>query len=200
MIIQSVSYEQDYIIKSIMELCGIQQFDADLTYGNGGFWKNLPEPLFKFDIDPQTEDTQCFSSTNVPINDGQIDSVMFDPPFLTYIKQGREHNSVMGKRYSGYWSYSDLWKHYTETILEAHRILAKKGIFVIKCQDIVHNHKLHPTHISIVTWATGMFKLKDMFILAAKNRMPIPQTEGTKKKVQKHARIHHSYFLVLEKV
>ena len=199
MIIQSVSYEQDYIIKSIMELCGIQQFDADLTYGNGGFWKNLPEPLFKFDIDPQTEDTQCFSSTNVPLNDSQIESVMFDPPFLTYIKQGREHNSVMGKRFSGYWSYDDLESHYKATISEAHRILEKKGIFVIKCQDIVHNHKLHPTHINIVTWASGMFRLKDMFILAAKNRMPIPQTEGTKKKVQKHARIHHSYFLVLEK-
>ena len=199
MIIQSVSYDQDYIIKSIMELCDIQQFDADLTYGNGGFWKNLPEPLFKFDIDPQTEETQCFSSTNVPINDGQIESVMFDPPFLTYIKQGREHNSVMGKRFSGYWSYDDLASHYKATILEAYRILAKKGIFVIKCQDIVHNHKFHPTHINIVTWATGMFRLKDMFILAAKNRMPIPQTDGTKKKVQKHARIHHSYFLVLEK-
>lgn len=199
MIIQSVSYDQDYIIKSIMELCGIDRFDVDMTYGNGGFWKELPKPLFKFDIDPQTEDTQCFSSTNIPLDDAKVESVMFDPPFLTYIKSGREHNSVMGKRFSGYWSYDDLARHYTATISEAHRILAKKGIFVIKCQDIVHNHKLHPTHINVVTWATGMFRLKDMFILAAKNRMPIPQTEGTKKKVQKHARIHHSYFLVLQK-
>jgi tRNA G10 N-methylase Trm11 len=199
MIIQSVSYEQDYIIKSIMELCGIDRFDVDMTYGNGGFWRSLPEPLFKFDIDPQTEDTQCFSSINIPLDDGKVESVMFDPPFLTYIKAGREHNSVMGKRFSGYWSYDDLARHYTATILEAHRILAKKGIFVIKCQDIVHNHRLHPTHINVVTWATGMFRLKDMFILAAKHRMPIPQTEGTKKKVQKHARIHHSYFLVLQK-
>ena len=43
--IQSVSYEQDYIINSIMELCNIQQFDADLTYGNGGFWNpKTPKP------------------------------------------------------------------------------------------------------------------------------------------------------------
>jgi hypothetical protein len=197
--IQSVSYEQDYIIKSIMELCSIDRFDVDMTYGNGGFWKTLPHPIHKFDIDPQTSDTTYASSVDIPMFKDSVKSVIFDPPFLTYIKAGREHNSVMGKRFSGYWSYDELARHYKETISEAYRILAKKGIFVIKCQDIVHNHKLHPTHINVVSWSAGMFRLKDMFILAAKHRMPIPHTEGTKKKVQKHARIHHSYFLVLEK-
>jgi hypothetical protein len=198
--IQSVSYDQDYIIKSIMELCGIRWFDADLTYGNGGFWKNLPEPLFKFDLDPQTHDTQMASSVNVPMNDGSLESVMFDPPFLTYIKSGREHNSVMGKRFSGYWRYEELEEHYRGTISEAHRLLSKKGIFVIKCQDIIHNHKMHCTHANIIKWSEGLFRLKDLFILAAKTRMPIPQTEGAKKKVQKHARIHHSYFMVMERL
>ena len=198
--IQSVSYDQDYIIRSIMDLCGIRWFDADLTYGNGGFWKNLPEPVFKFDIDPQNDMTEQANSTYLPLVDGRVSSVMFDPPFLTYIKQGREHNSVMGKRFSGYWRYEELEEHYRGTIKEAHRILAKKGVLVFKCQDIIHNHKMHCTHINVVNWAAGMFRLKDLFVLAAKNRMPIPQTEGTKKKVQKHARIHHSYCLVLEKI
>jgi hypothetical protein len=197
--IQSVSYEQDYIIKSIMNLCGIEHFDVDMTYGNGSFWKYLKQPKMKFDIDPQTIDTIEANSMALPLGQACINSVMFDPPFLTYIKQGREHNSVMGKRFSGYWKYDELEMHYRGTIAEAARILVKKGVFVIKCQDIVHNHKLHPTHINVVNWSAGMFRLKDMFVLAAKNRMPIPQTEGTKKKVQKHARIHHSYFLVLEK-
>lgn len=198
--IQSVSYEQDYIIKSIMELCGLERFAVDMTYGNGGFWKKIEQPLFKYDIDPQTSDTQQASSIDLPLGDNSVDSVMFDPPFLTYIKQGREHNSIMGKRFSGYWRYEELETHYRQTINEAHRILAKKGIFVIKCQDIVHNHKLHPTHINVVNWSQGLFRLKDLFVLAAKHRMAVPQTEGTKKKVQKHARIHHSYFLVMEKL
>jgi tRNA G10 N-methylase Trm11 len=197
--IQSISYDQDYIIKSIMGLCGIDRFDADLTYGNGGFWKNLPEPLFKFDLDPQTPDTQTASSVSVPANDAAFNSIIFDPPFLTYIKAGREHNSVMGKRFSGYWSYNELEDHYRGTIKEAHRLLSKKGIFVMKCQDIVHNHKLHPTHINAVNWAQGMFRLKDLFVLAAKHRMPMPESKTDCKRVQKHARVHHSYFLVFEK-
>ena len=199
-VIQSVSYDQEYIIKSIMKLCGIDRFSVDMTYGNGGFWKNIEKPLFKYDIDPQTIDTNQASSVDIPLGDGAVDSVMFDPPFLTYIKQGREHDSIMGKRFSGYWRYDELEDHYRGTIKEAHRILMKKGIFVIKCQDIIHNHKMHSTHVNVINWSSGMFRLKDLFVLAAKHRIPVPQTQGTKKKVQKHARIHHSYFLVMEKI
>jgi len=54
--------------------------------------------------------------------------------------------------------------------------------------------------MNVMEWSKGLFRLKDLFILPAKSRMPIPQQEGTKKKVQKHARIFHSYFMVLEKI
>lgn len=198
--IQSVSFDQKYIIRSIMELCGIDQFDADLTYANGGFWKELPQPKLKFDLDPQTPDTVQANSMFLPLAEQTLSSVMFDPPFLTYIKQGREHNSVMGKRFSGYWAYSELEMHYRGTLFEAHRVLKKKGVLVFKCQDIIHNHKMHATHINVVNWAEGKFRLKDMFVLAAKHRMPMPDSAGTSRRVQKHARVHHSYFLVLEKI
>jgi len=198
--IQSISFDQQYIIQAIMGLCGITHFDADLTYGNGGFWKNLPQPLLKFDIDPQTEDTVQANSTNIPVADGALASIMFDPPFLTYIKAGREHNSVMGKRFSGYWRYEELELHYRQTILEAYRLLTKKGIFVVKCQDIIHNHKMHCTHMNVVTWAANMFRLKDLFVLAAKHRMPMPESATINKRQQKHARVHHAYFLVLERL
>jgi tRNA G10 N-methylase Trm11 len=197
--IQSVSHDQSYIIKSIMELCGIDRFGADLTYGNGGFWKELPQPLLKFDLDPQTPDTILANSMLLPLGQACVKSIMFDPPFLTYIKQGREHNSVMGKRFSGYWRYEELEEHYRGTITEAHRVLERGGIFVVKCQDIIHNHKMHSTHINVVNWAAGMFRLKDLFVLSAKHRMPMPEKDGEKKRVQKHARVHHSYFLVFEK-
>ncbi len=198
--IQSISYDQDYIIKSIMDLCSIDRFDVDLTYGNGSFWKNLPSPKIKFDLDPQTEDTVLANSMALPLGQDCIQSIMFDPPFLTYIKAGREHPSVMGKRFSGYWKYDELEMHYRGTIFEANRVLAKKGIFVIKCQDIIHNHKMHATHINVVNWAAGMFRLKDLFVLAAKHRMPMPESITSNKRTQKHARVHHSYFLVLEKI
>jgi len=198
--IKSVSDDQEYIIKSIMQLCNIERFDADVTYGNGVFWKNLQPPVYCFDINPQLDYVTCASSDNLFFEEESINSVMFDPPFLTYIKSAREHNSIMAKRYGGYWKYEELQDHYTKTIKEAHRVLNKKGIFVVKCQDIVHNHVLHSTHINVVKWSETMFRLKDLFILTAKNRIPIPQKENEAKKVQKHARIHHSYFMVMEKI
>jgi tRNA G10 N-methylase Trm11 len=200
MIIKSVSDDQEYIITSIMQLCNIERFDADVTYGNGVFWKNLPRPNYCFDINPQIDYVTCASSDNLPFDNASIKSIMFDPPFLTYIKSARDHNSLMAKRYGGYWKYEELKEHYQKTIVEAYRVLGKKGIFVIKCQDIVHNHSLHPTHINVASWSEGMLRLKDMFILTAKNRIPIPQKENEAKKVQKHARIHHSYFMVMEKI
>lgn len=198
--IKSVSNDQEYIIQGIMNLCKIDRFDADVTYGNGSFWKNLPKPKHCFDINPQLDYVSFASSESLPFQDQELNSIMFDPPFLTYIKSAREHNSIMAKRYGGYWKYDELESHYKGTIKEANRVLKKKGIFVVKCQDIVHNHSLHSTHINVAKWSDGMFRLKDLFILTANNRIPIPQKPNEAKKIQKHSRIHHSYFMVMEKI
>lgn len=201
--IKSVYYDQVEILKSIMDLCKIERFDADVTYGNGKFYDNdiIREPKHAFDIDPGLTVKQgC--STNLPLARESIHSLVFDPPFLTYVRAARKGNGnmVMAKRFGGYWRYDELEKHYRETLKEAYRVLDKKGIMVFKCQDIIHNHKMHCTHINVTHWMEGMFRLKDLFILPVKHRMPIPQQEGTKKKMQKHARIFHSYFMVLEKI
>ena len=199
--IRSVYYDQVEILKSIMELCEIDQFCADLTYGNGKFYGDISPPIFKGDISPQVEGVTECSSSALPVEDCSFKSLVFDPPFLTYVRAAREGNGnmIMANRFGGYWRYDELEKHYRETLIEANRVLSKKGIMVFKCQDIIHNHKMHCTHMNVMKWAEGLFRLKDLFILPAKNRMPIPQQQGTKKKVQKHARIFHSYFMVLEK-
>lgn len=200
--IRSVYYDQTEILKSIMELCGIERFCADVTYGNGKFYDSIQQPEFKFDISPQVDGVIECSSSELPLPDNKIKSLVFDPPFLTYVRAAREGNGnmIMAKRFGGYWRYDELEKHYRESLTEAHRVLCKKGIMVFKCQDIIHNHKMHCTHLNIMEWSKGLFRLKDLFILPAKSRMPIPQQDGTKKKVQKHARIFHSYFMVLERI
>lgn len=199
--IKSVYYDQNEIIKSIMHLCNIDRIDVDATYGNGGFYKEIEKPVHCFDIDPSLVDTPS-SSDNLPLESGSVNSFMFDPPFLTYVRAAREGNGnmVMAKRFGGYWKYDELESHYKSTLKEAARVLKKKGVMIFKCQDIIHNHKMHCTHLNVINWAGDDFRLKDLFILPAKSRMAIPQQNGTKKKVQKHARIFHSYFLVLERL
>lgn len=201
-VIKSVYENQKDIIKSIMKLCSINRFDVDVTYGNGMFYKEIEKPVYCFDLDGNLPNiTQC-SSDNLPLADNSVNSLMFDPPFLCSVRGKRENNSIMARRFGGYWLYGELEDHYKSTIEEAYRVLSKKGIMVIKCQDIIHNHKLHSTHIKIVSeWADGLFRLKDLYILPAKSKMGMPNSPGmTKQRTQKHARIFHSYFLVLEKL
>jgi len=195
-VIKSVYYSQDDILLAINELHLETWFQVDLTFGNGSFWKNIKRPELCMDICPLDDSVIENNSAHIKLEKETVSSVVFDPPFLTYVKKPVRGESkwVMGKRFGGYWAYAELENHYKKTIAECYRVLKKKGILVFKCQDIIHNHKIHPTHINIVNWAEG-FRLKDLFILAAKNRMPGPQ-----KGKQRHARIFHSYFLVLEKL
>lgn len=198
-VIKSVYTDQQEILTAIMTLCGIQKFDVDLTYGNGGFWKNRELPVNRFDLDDSLSGlTAICSSANTPLVDSSVKSVMFDPPFLTYVRANRTGNGemVMAKRFAGYWRYDELEKHYRTTAIEVARIISKKGVFVVKCQDIIHNHRMHCTHVNMINWVAPYFRLKDLFILNATHRMPSPNRAGT----QKHARIFHSYFLVFERL
>ncbi len=196
-VIKSVYEDQSDILNSIIALHCPDGFDCDVTYGNGQFYKNVPQPTYKFDIDPQQDGVIGACSTNLPIRDKVLNSLVFDPPFLTYVRSGREGNGgmIMAKRFAGYWRYDELEDHYRNTIVESKRVLKKDGIMVIKCQDIIHNHKMHCTHANVIQWAaTAGFRLLDLFVLPAKHRLPSPNRAGK----QKHARIFHSYFLVFK--
>ena len=195
MTVKSVYDNQDDILAAIMALNGIAAFDVDVTYGNGAFYKRIPQPIRRFDIDGSLLHVEQACSTSLPLADASVRSLVFDPPFLTYVRDGRNGNMVMAKRFSGYWRYEELRSHYMLSLIEAYRVLRHRGIMVFKCQDIIHNHKFHPTHINVMQWAAGMFRLKDMFILTASHRMPQPNRDA----MQQHARIYHSYFLVLER-
>lgn len=192
---KTVYENQTDILTAILALHCPAGFECDVTFGNGAFYKDLKKPRLCFDLDPQCPGVRKSCSTALPIKSGTLQNVVFDPPFLTYIRSGRNHNSIMAKRFSGYWTYKELEDHYRGTIHEVERVLIPQGIFIIKCQDIIHNHKLMPTHINVVSWCNERgLVLEDLFVLTAKHRMPV-NTKGT----QQHARIYHSYFLVFKK-
>ena len=194
---KSVYFDQDEILRAITALHCPDGFDADITYGNGAFYRAIAPPALKFDIDPQCPGVTQASSDCLPLSDSSIKSIVFDPPFLTYVRAGREGNGkmIMAKRFAGYWTYGELEQHYRATLKECARVLKKGGVMVFKCQDIIHNHRMHCTHANVIGWASehGM-SLLDLFVLPAMRRLPSPNRKGT----QKHARIFHSYFLVFK--
>lgn len=195
--IKSVYQDQHEILDAIKKLYCKKGFHVDLTFGNGCFYKKLKTPKLCFDINPKFKFVKKINSEKTPLKDTSIESIVFDPPFLCHIKD-KKVNSIMQKRFSGYWHYNDLENHYKKTLAESSRILKRKGVLIFKCQDIIHNHKIHPTHINIVNWAKDYnFILKDLFILVASHRIPV-RAALHGKQTQRHARIFHSYFLVLE--
>ena len=173
-------------------------FEVDLTYGNGAFWKGRSRPPIRLDLEPLTGVAVQADSAAVPLRTGSVGSVVFDPPFLTYVRAGRSGNGsmLMARRFGGYWRYDELARHYVATLIEIHRVLRSNGVVVVKCQDIVHNHRLHPTGANVLHWAARVgLRLVDTFLLVADHRLPRPN-----RGLQRHARIHHSYFHVFRRV
>jgi hypothetical protein len=197
-VVRSVYESQNEILSGIMRLHCPGGFDADLTFGNGQFWRKIPAPSLRYDITPLHDGVIAADSSHLPLPAAAIRSAVFDPPFLTYVKKGRAHKGgrvAMTARFGGYYTYAELESHYRGTLAECHRVLKPSGKLVFKCQDIVHNHRLHCTHANVIGWAASSgFRLLDLFVLPAKHRMPGPQ-KGT----QRHARVFHSYFLVFER-
>jgi len=195
---RSVSDSQQEILENIQRLHVPEGFECDLTYGNGAFWKKLPRPRLCYDLEPLADHVIRADSQILPLDPGSLSNVVFDPPFLTYVRNGRSHKGgkvAMAKRFGGYYRYEELEDHYRHTISETYRVLRPKGKLVFKCQDIIHNHKMHCTHNRVIMMAEAEgFRLLDLFILTAKHRMPGPQ-----KGIQRHARVYHSYFLVFKR-
>lgn len=192
-IIKTVYETDQEIIQSILELhIKDDRFDIDPTYSTGRFYKGLNEPRRKFDLYPQTDDTEQASSVALPITD-KIHSICFDPPFLAGYTTGKQ-TGIIGERFNGFRYMPDVWQYYKESLREFARILEDGGFVAFKCQDTVSSGKQWWSHVYIMNEAPNYgFYVKDLFIQVAKNRMI-----GHNHKKQKHARKFHSYWLVLE--
>lgn len=197
-IIKSISFDQNEILKNIVEL-HTGPIELDVTYGSGNFYREIDQPKIKLDISPRFEDVVAGDSRNLPFKDGSVQSVMFDPPFM--ISGGprglgdKETSHALHHRFSWFKYWTSLQEMYGSSIREANRVLRSGGWLVVKCQDQVSSGKQHWLHCDVYAYAIqcGLYP-KDLFILAAKNRM-IPNWQ----KKQQHARKFHSYFWVFQK-
>ncbi len=197
-VIKSVSYSQTEILQSIMELQKIDQFDLDVTYGRGGFWRDLPEPELRFDRSPVSSDVVPADVRQLPLRDESVRSVAFDPPFLATKGPSLKKTgpNLVVKRFGSYPNENELFVMYYMALLEIYRVLQPGGILVFKCQDKVSSGKQYFSHCLVweqALWAE--FYPKDLYVLVAKSRLtPAWQVRG-----QQHARKFHSYFWVFEK-
>jgi len=167
------------------------------------FIKNgINKPKYKFDFNPQTNDTIKADCKCLPLRDHSISSLMFDPPFVIGVgpslKTKVKGRNIITNRFGSFKNYSELFSFYKNSLNEFYRILDDKAILIFKCQDVVASGKNHFSHCYILNKSYDIgFYPKDLFVLTAKNRI----SAFSKKKwhTQKHARKFHSYFWVFTK-
>lgn len=201
-IIKSISYNQGEIIQWILKLhTKTGKIDLDTTYSKGNFYKNtgIEPPKYKFDINPQTEDTVRADARCLPLEKESVECIMFDPPFLATTGKSlnsEENNNHINKRFGVFPSENELHQFYIDSMREFYRILRNDGILIFKCQDKVSSGKQYLSHNFIINEAIKIgYYPKDLFVLLTKSRL----VANWQLKNQKNARKYHSYFLVFQK-
>ena len=172
---------------------------ADVTYGKGVFWRNVPAGSYRLLPTDLSTGTDC---RELPYGDGSMDCVVFDPPYM-HTPGGTAH--VNHQNYEGYYqnnrSSSD--KKYHEAVLdlyftaarEAWRVLRKGGIYIVKCQDEVCANIQRFTHVEVINELSACgFVAEDLFVVVRKGKPGVSRMLR-----QAHARKNHSYFLVFLK-
>lgn len=159
---------------------------ADVTYGKGAFWKNLDKSLYHvLESDLQTGiDFRC-----LPYTEKSVDILILDPP---YMHGGNSIKQSINKQYNNNnTDHSSVIRLYASGILEAHRVLKKKGLIFIKCQDEIESGKQKLSHVEILSLLELLgFFVVDLFVLIQNS---IPTQRFT---YQKHARKNHSYLII----
>lgn len=190
--ISTVSYDQHEILEDICALYNHNQpFDLDITYGYGNMHTPKTTPRIRTDLTSYPHHITLRADarylpfmTTAP----SIQSIIFDPPFI----HAHGSESIIGNQFGSYRTQRALQSMYKQVIKECHRVIANKGILVIKCQDCIESGKQNMNHVHIFQFALEAgFEPLDLFILIASNRLV-----GWNQHIQKHARKYHSYFWV----
>jgi DNA methylase len=185
---------------------------ADVTWGKGVFWKKVP--IADYEV-LSTDVLMGIDCRDLPYEDNSIDCVVLDPPYMEGFyrtendqKAGSGTHSAFSQAYSNGDESNDDTQNigtkkwhaavtdmYFKASAEAYRVLKKKGVFIVKCQDEVSAGKQWFTHVEIINELEKIgYYSKDLFVIIRTNK---PAVSRLKKQV--HARKNHSYFLVFIK-
>jgi hypothetical protein len=181
---------------------------ADVTWGKGVFWKNVPEGRYRLLASDLKTGVDC---RQLPYENDSIDCVVLDPPYMEGLfRRQQDHLAGSGSHASFREHYSNgdacsadspKWHAavldlYFKAGREAFRVLRESGTLIVKCQDEVSANRQNLTHVEIINEYERIgFYTKDLFVVMRQNK---PVVSRLKKQV--HARKNHSYFLVFVKV
>lgn len=172
---------------------------ADVTYGKGVFWRHVPPESYELLATDLSTGTDC---RELPYENGSLDCVVFDPPYM-HTPGGTAHKGH--QNFERYYQNNKATspRKYHEAVLdlyfdgarEAWRVLKPNSVYIVKCQDEVCANQQRLTHVEIINeLATYGFVAEDLFVLVRRSKPGVSRVLR-----QVHARKNHSYFLVFIK-
>jgi len=193
-ILTSIQGNNDALMAQVMRLYA-QPDDivADVTYGNGVFWRLVD--ISKYDFRP-TDIQTGVDCRELPYADYEIDIVVLDPPYMNrssaMLREDLDGYRNNQRTEVGEKAVLDL---YYAAMDEAYRVLAENGLLMVKCMDQVEAGHQCWGHIDIFNYATKVLLMEaaDLFILT---RVSAPIMRH---KTQVHARKNHSYLWIFIK-
>jgi hypothetical protein len=198
---------------------------ADVTYGQGVFWKHVPVDDYKLlasDLDVKRVDGPALfprsgvevatgvDCRHLPYESGSLDCVVLDPPYMEgLLRSTQEHLAGSGTHGSFRAAYSNgkptaaghpKWHDavvdlYARAGAEAYRVLRPGGVLIVKCQDEVSANKQRLTHVEVITGYESLGFYTKDLFVL----MRVNRAGVSRLKRQEHARKNHSYFLVFQK-
>ena len=202
LIVSAYAESNDCVFPRILDLyVASGSVIADVTYGKGVFWRNIPNDKYELKATDILDGVDC---RNLPYRDDSIDCVVLDPPYMhtpggsayethTPFESYYRNNEVGNRTKSKY--HEAVLDLYQEAGIEAYRVLKNRGVLIVKCQDEVCSNTQRFTHAEILQlYAKIGYVAEDLFIVMRNNRPGVSRTVR-----QVHARKNHSYFLVFWK-
>jgi len=180
---------------------------ADVTYGGGVFWQQVPEGRYRLLATDLADGVDCRA---LPYAAASLDALVLDPPYLEGLLRGKaETRGGQGSHgaFRAFYSNGDeaaparRWHNavldlYLAAGAEARRVLRDHGLLLVKCQDEVSANRQELTHVQLLNaYAEMGFYARDLFVLVRPNKAGLARLLR-----QVHARKNHSYLLVLQKV
>jgi hypothetical protein len=189
---------------------------ADVTYGQGVFWQQVPTGRYTLLPSDIATGTDCRA---LPYADASVCALVLDPPYMEGLLrpkaatrgglgshaglriyyaaggEGADPGPIGTAAAGGRWHQAVL-DLYLGAAAEARRVLRDHGILIVKCQDEVSANRQELTHVQIITGLAELgFYARDLFVLVRPGRPGVARLLR-----QVHARKNHSYFLVFQKV
>lgn len=190
----SVFQSDEEILKALSDIhLRGEWFDLDCTYSKGVFYKNIQQPKIKSDLFPISKEIIKADSQNLNfLKNEEINSLVFDPPFLFRPRKAENNDKICG-RFSYFKSFEELIEMYRNSLKEFIRVLKFRGYLFFKCQDMTDG-KFYCTHNHIINIAESLgFELRDIAIKYNKNKL-----QADAKQQNCVAKVH-SYWLVFKK-